>query len=178
MGFYLEIEHDPNLLRTGSLATRDAVRAIIQNGKKILMIYSPINGEYKFPGGGIKAGETCIQALTREVREESGYVNIQVIRQVGEILEYRRPRETEIDLFCMRSKYYLCKLSPDSIQQPLDLDPYEQDLVFQPTWVDYRTALAANLSILQRNPEHIPRWTRRDTTVLERFLPELLPEIT
>ena len=42
---------------------REAVRAIILKGEQVLMVYSPVNGDYKFPGGGVQDGEDHQVAL-------------------------------------------------------------------------------------------------------------------
>lgn len=52
---------------------RPSVRAIIIREDKVLMIHSKKYDYYKFPGGGPDKGESHIQALIREVKEESGY---------------------------------------------------------------------------------------------------------
>ena len=41
----------------GKTIYREAVRGVIIKGKPLLMIYSPKDGDYKFPGGGIDTGE-------------------------------------------------------------------------------------------------------------------------
>jgi len=51
---------------------REAVRAIIFSNGKIAMVKSEKEGYYKFPGGGIKNGETHEEALIRETLEETG----------------------------------------------------------------------------------------------------------
>lgn len=56
----------------GKTITRDAVRGIIMEQRSLLMIFSEVNGDYKFPGGGVIRGESLETALIREVREESG----------------------------------------------------------------------------------------------------------
>ena len=50
---------------------RVAIRAIILQGDKILMVKSN-TGDYKFPGGGVEKGETPEETLRREVQEETG----------------------------------------------------------------------------------------------------------
>lgn len=45
---------------------RPSARAIIINGGKIAMVYSQKYDYYKFPGGGIEAGESREAALIRE----------------------------------------------------------------------------------------------------------------
>lgn len=46
-----EIYHGRDLKIEGSIFHREAVRGIIIKNKKILMIYSRENGDFKFPGG-------------------------------------------------------------------------------------------------------------------------------
>jgi hypothetical protein len=38
----------------GRTVFREAVRGIILNGRDLFMLHSPVNGDYKFPGGGIQ----------------------------------------------------------------------------------------------------------------------------
>jgi len=42
----------------GKAIERTAVRAVVLCGRELLMIYSSKVGDYKFPGGGVDAGET------------------------------------------------------------------------------------------------------------------------
>ena len=57
----------------GSVYKRTAVRGIIQKDKKYLLIYSKY-GDHKFPGGGLKQGESLEDTLLCEVQEETGYI--------------------------------------------------------------------------------------------------------
>lgn len=52
---------------------RRAVRGLILRDDRILMVYSEVNGDYKFPGGGVEEGESDSDALARELSEECGY---------------------------------------------------------------------------------------------------------
>lgn len=66
------------------------VSGLIENDEgKILMIKSPDRG-WEIPGGQVEAGEDLIQALKREVKEESG-IDIEVgnLRAVSSNLENR-----------------------------------------------------------------------------------------
>jgi 8-oxo-dGTP pyrophosphatase MutT (NUDIX family) len=56
----------------GRATLRTAVRAVIFRGRDLLMVYSSNVGDYKFPGGGVDAGETHQQTLARELLEECG----------------------------------------------------------------------------------------------------------
>ena len=56
----------------GKTFQREAVRGVIFRDGELLMIYSTVNGDYKFPGGGIEADELHAEALQREIQEECG----------------------------------------------------------------------------------------------------------
>jgi ADP-ribose pyrophosphatase YjhB (NUDIX family) len=48
--------------------------AIIRNGKVLIVRRArpPAGGLYTLPGGGVEVGETLVEAVAREVREETG----------------------------------------------------------------------------------------------------------
>ena len=69
---------------------RTAVRGIIFVDGKLLLIEDDKN-EVKLPGGGQEEGETDIETLIREVREETGCTVIpETVRPFGYIEEKRR----------------------------------------------------------------------------------------
>ncbi|MBE0695564.1 MAG: NUDIX domain-containing protein, partial [Anaerolineaceae bacterium] len=82
--FFAEIEHKSGLPRDGLTIRREAVRAVIVDGRRILMIYSRRHGDYKFPGGGVGKGESPAQAVIREVREEAGADVVRVGERLGQ----------------------------------------------------------------------------------------------
>ena len=57
--------------------SRDCVTAIIlsESGEEVLLLKRKSGGTYVFPGGGIEVGESPEEAITREIREETGYQN-------------------------------------------------------------------------------------------------------
>jgi hypothetical protein len=65
----------------------------------------------------------------------------------------------------MTSYYYLCKVEENYCDQ--NLDQYENELDFKPVWVDIDIAIENNKSIM--NSKDAPRWTKRDTFVLEQI---------
>ena len=147
---------------------RKAVRAVIIQDGNILMIHSTINGDYKFPGGGIKPDETDKEALIREVREESGYLIDEIRDNFLQIVEIRESAKYENTLFKMVSFYYFCSVQSLVFQQ--NLDEYEKSLGFEPIWINIEQALKENLE-LQKNPKaNLPLWLTRETWVLQNVL--------
>ena len=82
-----------NYKDTTSVFEKYTIRGIIVRDGKIAMQCSK-EGEYKIPGGGMEAGETYVEALAREVKEETGlFIIPEKAVGLGEILEVRRDRK-------------------------------------------------------------------------------------
>jgi len=91
---------------------RVAVRGIIFIDGKLLMIEDSFD-EVKLPGGGIDSGEDDVQALIREVKEETGYdVNPETIVPFGEI-EEKRLSVHEPMIWHQFSRLYFCEVYPE-----------------------------------------------------------------
>ncbi|BCZ47898.1 NUDIX hydrolase [Clostridium gelidum] len=150
----------------GNINFREAVRGIIIKENKILMVYSK-NKDYKFPGGGIKKDEGHMEALKREVVEETGYVCSKINEQVGIVTEKSRDRYTNDRTFKMISYYYVAEVS--NIRKPQKLDPYEAKLEFKPEWVDIDDAIRNNEKIITLGISPIANWIFRETYVLKEI---------
>lgn len=148
------------------LIQREAVRAIVINKSRILMLSSN-RGDFKLPGGGIKENETPVEALYREVEEETGYRCVKVTGPVGKVFERKIDFFDKTRIFEMNSHYYLCKLQEDKSEQRLT--EYEKALDFKPEWLRFDNAIKANYEFLEKHPEtHM--WTKRECLVLEVLL--------
>ena len=110
MNLLTEIMRTPGLKMDGRMIFRRAVRGVVRQDGKILMVYSPVNGDYKFPGRGCGPEEDPLDALAREVREECGAVVCTAPRYLWSVAEYDRPQETDFELFKMISDYYACEV--------------------------------------------------------------------
>ena len=171
MRLLAEIDRTPGIPHTGRTVTREAVRAIIMEGSQLLMIHAACDGDYKFPGGGIKKGESHFSALSREVNEESGGHIRKLTGEYGIVVEYDRPIEKHFNVFKMTSYYYRVEVEPAfGIQH---LETYEYELGFTPEWVSIKEAIANNQTLLREHPNRVQRWVRRETTVLELIIDEL-----
>lgn len=162
-----EMYHKDPLPIEGKAIYREAVRGIILKGDSLLMIFSPQNGDYKFPGGGVNAGETHEKALLREIQEECGALLRHIEKEFGKIIEYDIPLEKDYDVFKMTSYYYLCKVKENFSDQ--NLDPYEEKLGFKPVWIDVETAIENNKSIINSCSQEKARWIIRDTLILKEI---------
>jgi 8-oxo-dGTP pyrophosphatase MutT (NUDIX family) len=147
----------------GKTVQRTAVRGVIQRGQNLLLVHSSAVGDYKFPGGGVDAGESQAQALRREVREECGAELIHIGEEIGAVVEYNFSIEPEFDAFKMTSHYYLCDVEDGFGAQ--NLIGYERDLGFQPVWISIEAALHQNKTLL--NSPNAPEWLRREAFMLE-----------
>lgn len=156
----------PELNLAGRGLLREAVRAVVFDGSRLFMVYAASSGEYKFPGGGVKPGESRIEALRRELSEETGAELDRVVGLFGQVVEYDQALEPGYDFFCMTSRYYLCSILPEVGKQ--QLDAYEQALGFQALWVIPAVAIARNTELLKANPAGAPRWTSRELYVLQQ----------
>ena len=128
------------------------------------MVFSAVNGDFKFPGGGVEAGESHADALRREMREECGRRLSRVGPRIARLTEFDAAAEADKTYFRMDSHYYRCELGAGA-EQALALDAYEADLGFAPEWTTVRNALEANRAVLQGGRP--PRWTARETFFLQ-----------
>lgn len=168
------IYHSNNLRLNGQGVTRDAVRGILIKGAKILLIYSSVNGDYKFPGGGVEKFESKEKALKREFKEECGLKEVTVHNLVGVITEYDTALEKEYDFFSMNSYYYKCSSTNYNLTEQ-NLDNYESELKFEPIWVDIDDAIRNNKYLLKSGKPY-PNWVKRETMFLEFLSSNILIE--
>jgi len=157
------IFRNPDANPQGATVKRQAVRGIIIQGEQLLLLYSPVAREYKFPGGGVDKGETLETALEREILEECGARLTHVVREIGSIVEYAHAKEPEFETFKMTSYHFLCEV--EAFVAPQALEGYEVRLAFQPIWVELDKALALNKSRLEL-PDPSP-WLTREIFTME-----------
>lgn len=151
----------------GTVFKRTAVRGIIHKDNKFLIIHSKY-GDYKFPGGGQKSGESLIDTLLREVQEETGYHVIkESISDCMKVLE-KRKGDPE-DLLEMVSYYYFCDVDPTIGTR--NLDDYEEEYDYQVAWMTLEEIIAKNECIA--NYDMIP-WVQREIIVMKELLTNIM----
>lgn len=139
---------------------REASRAIIIKGSKIAMVKSLKEGFYKFPGGGIEKGESSIDALIREVLEETGLsVKTDSIKEYGYTLENRKSDEFENCIFSQKSFYYCVSVEDYLLEQRLTEDERKLDFILE--WIDIKEVYLINSKIeINKNNRFIERETK------------------
>lgn len=154
-------------LKGRTVNNREAVRAVILMENKLLMVKTN-RGDYKFPGGGKKAGEDYKKVLIREVKEETGFRVTKIMEQVGGITECYKDMYEPESVFCMTSVYYLCEVSGEREKQ--QLDDYETELGFQPVFIGAEEALRLNEEIFARDLEHSNLFLSREICALKELI--------
>lgn len=151
----------------GKAFVRPSVRAIIIRGGRIAMVHSLKYDYYKFPGGGIEAGESRMDALIREVREEAGLCVIAgTVREYGRVHRVQKGKNEAV--FIQDNYYYLCQVQ--SSIQPQHLDDYEADERFTLEFISPMLGIETN-----RSKDHGPKdrlMLEREARVLELLMRE------
>lgn len=151
-----------NLIEEEILKVRKTVRAVILKDDLVYMLYSNLYNDYIFPGGGIKENENHEAALKRELKEELGANEIEVIKSIGYIEELRYGINQNNSTYKQTSYYYLCKI--DNITKP-SYNEREKLQGLVPKWIEIDKAINHNKDeLLTRDKEE----NKGFITVIER----------
>ena len=106
---------DPDTMATnnreGWLERRAARAIVFDDAGCIALLHVSTKNYYKLPGGGIEDGESMESALRRECEEELG-VNIEIMQEVGEIIQYNSKTKFYQESFCYVAKLASIKGTP------------------------------------------------------------------
>ena len=103
--------------------------AVLDDQGAIRVLYRSRNNEIRLPKGHVEARELLEDAAAREIREESGYADLQLITSLGvQVVEFDLPEKNQ---HVMRQEFYfLFRLgSPRQVAR----DAHE--LQFEPGWL-------------------------------------------
>jgi 8-oxo-dGTP pyrophosphatase MutT (NUDIX family) len=87
--------------------------------------------EIRLPKGHIDPGETPEQAALREVREESGYCDLEIVAPLGELTVHYTHGGEDVT---RREFYFLMRLRSDDNPGPLCADPASEEALFEVRW--------------------------------------------
>lgn len=128
----------------GRAFIRPSVRSIIFRDGKVAMVHSLKYDYYKFPGGGMEPGESQLDTLIRETKEEAGLqIKPETIQEFGYVHRVKRSDQgDQYDLFIQDNFYYLCQVEDTVAAQKLD--DYESEERFTLEFVTPETAIHTN----------------------------------
>ena len=147
---------------------RLAVRAIIECGDELAMVYNSKYDWYAFPGGGPEEGENLVDALIREVKEEVGLTVIpESIKEFGGAMLHRKSYIHDNTIFDQENYYYTCKVLPEVGEQQLEDYEAKEGLTLE--FVNPEHALNVNLH--NDHFEHNDTaWIDRETRILKMWM--------
>lgn len=140
---------------------RFVVRALIEKDGLFAMQQGK-NGEYKIPGGGMDKGESIVEALAREVMEETGLVIIpETMKELGEILEVRRDIFDENTKYVAHSMHFACEVKDEIMETAMTES--EKEKGFHLAWADIDTIIETNERVMTE------KWQFRDVEFLKWY---------
>lgn len=153
--------------------TRKAARAIVLNGENILLMYTKRYHDYTLPGGGVDEGESIIDGLKRELKEETGAHAISNITEFGCYEEFRPWYKDNADVMHMLSYCFTCTI--DKTLKAAQLEDYEIQNGMEPKWVNIHQAIKHNENtIANSNKKGLS--IIRETFLLKQIVIELITE--
>ena len=130
-----------------------AAGGVVVDSGRVLVLRRPSRDEVRLPKGHIKKREPRVEAALREVTEESGYADLEVLADLGhQVVEYDYQ-----GAHVVRDEYYYLMRLRSSRQAKRE----EQELQFIPDWLDWEEALTE----LSYEPER--EWVQRARTYRE-----------
>jgi len=128
---------------------REAVRAVIIQDGKVLLMYSNRDGMYGTPGGGITLNESKLDTLYRELVEEVGAIKVKIHEHLGYTEEIRESRSLQKPIKIISDYYHIEVLQFQSCK----LEEHEEEMGLEPKWVDIAEAISTNLDVLSKLKE-------------------------
>lgn len=139
-----------------------SVRGIIRRDGRFAVQEGAL-GDCKLLGGGVDEGESYVQALEREVREESGLLVIpESVREIGEVLERRRDLYDPTKVYICHSCYFTCEVRSEMTEPSMTTSEIARG---------YHLSWLTAEEIIRKNATFSEVWIRRDTDFIRR-LPE------
>ncbi len=151
---------------------RVAARAIVVDGENILLLYTKRYDDYSFPSGGVDPDEDIECGMIRELEEETGAKNIEVLGELGVYEEIKPFWKKEYDFIHMISHFYICDIHKELGES--NLEDYEISNGMSAKWVNIYDAIEHNKSIIKNQPECIGLFIDRELYMLELVAKEII----
>ena len=153
---------EKNYSDTTKIFEKTNIRGIVLlNGK--LAMQRGNDGVYKIPGGGMEKGESHVETLARELREEVGLVLIEdSLIELGEITEIRRDIFESDTKYISHSLFFACKVTDERL--PITPTASEIKKGYQAVWEMPEEIYETNTR-LGKDP-----WIERDTAFIKMLI--------
>jgi 8-oxo-dGTP pyrophosphatase MutT (NUDIX family) len=113
-----------------------AAGGVVVHQDKVLLLDRPSRDEVRLPKGHVEEGESPSEAALREVREEAGYTQLEIVADLGtqqvQFVDPLRSRQVTRD-----ERYFLMRLRAE---QQVERDAKEQQFI--PLWTPLSDAVA------------------------------------
>jgi HAD superfamily hydrolase (TIGR01509 family) len=110
-----------------------AAGGVVVNKNRVLLLNRPSRNEVRLPKGHVEPGEESRRTALREVREESGYENLEIIADLGvQVVEFDHD-----DRHVVRTEHYYLMVLRDDVR----LGPGKGERQFEPVWHTWDRAL-------------------------------------
>ena len=166
------IHEDATSLENKKVYNRTAARAVVVDGENILLMYTKRYDDYSFPGGGVDENEDIREGMIRELEEETGAKNIEVLSEFGIYEEIKPIWKKEYDFINMVSHFYVCDTHRELGKN--SLEDYEIKNGMDARWVNIYDAIAHNKAVIEAQPESIGLYIDRELFMLELIAKELI----
>ncbi|WP_213167846.1 NUDIX hydrolase [Alkalicella caledoniensis] len=133
---------------------------LLDENKKIALMYMKKVDLFKLPGGGIEEDENSEVAFLREIQEETGF-ECEIIEELGIVEEHKN-----INKFLQLSYCFLASKLPSDQNQSLSKN--EQELGFELQWFELDHALRLLRQSFKKCEDYSMKFMMlRDATILE-----------
>ena len=111
----------------------EAAGGVLFDGEKVLLLRKRRRNEIVLPKGHVEEGETAEQAAVREVVEETGYSNVEIVADLG-VLQAQFPFEGA--WYIRNEHYFAMQLRNHDHAGEMEYDDAEHDRqMFERLWV-------------------------------------------
>ena len=125
----------------------DAAGGVVIHDDHVLVLRRPSRSEIRLPKGHIEEGESQQETALREVAEESGYADLEIVNALGhQVAEFDYK-----DKHVIRNEYYFLM----RLISPRQIERTEHEHQFEPQWLSWEETLAQLTFEVERE------WVRR-----------------